>query len=172
MAEEEIKAQDNGDSTPDELSQLKAELEQEKAEREKLIAEATQPLLEQVATLGEALKQKDEELAKQTSSAQALQEKLGAAVAEFRTLVLQTNPLYTEDLIAGATIEELKQATDRANAIIAKVREGVQSASQAEAAATKVPAGAPGRKEPDISSMTIAEKINYGLEQARRKTKG
>jgi hypothetical protein len=92
-------------------------------------------------------------------------------VAEFKTVLMASNPLYTEELITGATIEELKASAVKPDAIIAKVREGVINGGNAEAAAARIPAGAPGRKEPDISSMSTVEKIQHGLEQARKKGK-
>ncbi len=164
MAKEET---NNHVEDPQVNNDLKTQLEAEKADRDRLIAEAVKPFQEQLATLGEALKAKDTELAKFATMGETLK----SAVAEFKTVLMASNPLYTEELITGATIEELKASAVKADAIIAKVREGVINGGNAEAAAARIPAGAPGRKEPDISSMSTVEKIQHGLEQARKKGK-
>jgi chromosome segregation ATPase len=169
LANEQTTTTENQTPTPEDKQDLKAQLEAEKQERDKLVAEATQPLQEQIATLGAALKDKDAQLAKLTEDFEGAKAAYAFAVADFKQLVITANPLFTEDLIAGNTIEELKASAEKASGVIAKLREGLEKSSQTEAAAARIPAGAPPRKEPDISSMSTTEKINYGLEQAKKK---
>jgi hypothetical protein len=53
----------------------------------------------------------------------------------------------------------------RANKLVANVQESLSRQAQA----ASVPAGAPQRTGPDVSTMSTKEKINLGLEQARKK---
>jgi molecular chaperone GrpE (heat shock protein) len=87
------------------------------------------------------------------------------AVDDYKKLVLSSNPLVPAEAVSGATIEEVKDSLDRALKLVASVQESLTNKAQA----SSVPAGAPARAGMDTSAMSTKEKINYGLEQARRK---
>jgi len=88
-------------------------------------------------------------------------------VSAYKELVLVTNPLLPREMISGSTIEELTASIQKANSLVDAVKTSLAAVQEQ----VKIPAGAPPRKEPDISSMSTVEKINYGMEQAKRKTK-
>jgi molecular chaperone GrpE (heat shock protein) len=87
------------------------------------------------------------------------------AVEDYKKLAASSNPLIPAQAISGATIEEVKDSLDRALKLVANVRESLAKQTQA----TSIPAGAPARAGLGTSAMSTKEKINYGLEQARRK---
>jgi chromosome segregation ATPase len=87
------------------------------------------------------------------------------AVEDYRKLAAGSNPLVPAEAISGATIEEVKDSLDRALKLVASVQKSL--ANQARAAS--VPAGAPARTGLDTAAMSTKEKINYGLEQSRKK---
>jgi hypothetical protein len=87
------------------------------------------------------------------------------AVEDYKKLAASSNPLIPAEAISGATIEEVKDSLDRAIKLVANVQESLSKQAQA----SSIPAGAPARAGPDTSAMSTKDKINYGLEQARRK---
>lgn len=87
------------------------------------------------------------------------------AVEDYKKLAASSNPLIPSEAISGATIEEVKDSLDRALKLVASVQESLAR----EAQASSIPAGAPARAGLDTSAMSTKEKINYGLEQARKK---
>jgi hypothetical protein len=87
------------------------------------------------------------------------------AVEDYKKLAASSNPLIPAEAISGATIEEVKESVDRALKLVASVQESLSKQAQA----SSIPAGAPARTGLDISAMSTKEKINYGLEQARKK---
>ena len=166
----------NETPTKEAYDAIKQELEAEKAKSQELVAEATQPLTEKVATL-------EAQVTTYATDAQALQEKLdlvnkdfeGAkaayayAVEDFKALVLQTNPLFTPDIITGDTIDDVKASIEKAGVLVNKVKEGLEAQAKALAGLTTVPAGAPARSEVSTEGLSTKEKINLGLEQAKKK---
>ena len=87
------------------------------------------------------------------------------AVEDYKKLAASSNPLVPVEAISGATIEEVKGSLDRARRLVANVQESLTKQAQA----SSVPAGAPARAGLDTAGMSTKEKINYGLEQARKK---
>jgi hypothetical protein len=87
------------------------------------------------------------------------------AVEDYKKLAASSNPLIPAEAISGATIEEVKDSLDRAIKLVANVQESLSKQAQA----SSIPAGAPARGGLDTSAMSTKDKINYGLEQARRK---
>jgi hypothetical protein len=83
------------------------------------------------------------------------------AVEDYKRLAASSNPLIPIEAISGATIEEVKESLDRARKLVANVQSSLREGA--------VPAGAPARAGLDISAMSTKEKINYGLEQARKR---
>ena len=87
------------------------------------------------------------------------------AVEDYKKLAASSNPLIPAEAIQGATIEEVKDSLDRALKLVANVQESLSKQAQA----SSIPAGAPARAGLDTSAMSTKDKINYGLEQARKK---
>jgi vacuolar-type H+-ATPase subunit I/STV1 len=91
----------------------------------------------------------------------ALKEAKDEAVAKYGTMAKALNPTVPEAMIAGDTIEEIDASVEKGKALVASVKESLES----EAAAAKVPAGAPTRGEISLEGMSPKEKIAYGIRQ-------
>ena len=175
MNEPETKIE-NGQLDRESKQDVKADLEAEAKQNDRLVEEATAPLRSQLKSLEAALDSKNAELEALRAEQQAASEELAGAkaayacaVADYRRLCLQANPLITEDMIGGNSIEELKTSLSRANGLIDRLSQGIRNDIDAEQGRAKVPAGAPPRMEPDLGTMSTVEKINYGLEKAKKK---
>jgi hypothetical protein len=95
----------------------------------------------------------------------ALQGSHDSAVSAYRALLVKSNPLFTEDLLPGATIPELEAAAQKAAAFAARV----QAKLEADIKSVIIPAGAPERSGPDTSTLTGQEKIKFAVAQAKIK---
>ena len=84
---------------------------------------------------------------------------LSQAVAAYRELVVQANPGMLAEMITGGSIEEINKSLQSARALMERVRREIE----AEAARTRIPAGAPPRTPPDMSALSAREKIQYAL---------
>jgi hypothetical protein len=147
---------------PNEPNKLNEPNELKEHSAETMVAEATQALTERVATL-------EAEVATKTGELNELRELNKLAVEDYRKLVLQTNPLFTPDIIVGDTIEELKSSVEKANLFVAKIKTQIQAKSEYESESSRVPAGAPVRGAISTEGLSAKEKINLGLEQARKR---
>jgi chromosome segregation ATPase len=147
-------------STPDEAADIKAQLDEEQKARaalEKAAAEKDSRLAELETALGEA-KQSSEASAADLA---AVKEARDQAVAKYLTMVKALNPAIPENMIVGGTIEEIDLSIERGKAMVTSVKK----AMEAEAAAAKVPAGAPTRGAISLEGMSSKEKIAYGIQQ-------
>ncbi|HEY93334.1 MAG TPA: hypothetical protein G4O15_00150 [Dehalococcoidia bacterium] len=129
--------------------------EDETAEVRSRIAELEQGVSEKDREI-DRLKRTSEELEERCRT---LEESLTDAVTGYKTLVIKSNPDIIEDLIDGNTIESINESLKKAKDLVNKVRQGVE----AEILKVKVPAGAPGRSSPDLSTLSPAEKIRYAI---------
>jgi hypothetical protein len=100
--------------------------------------------------------QRQEELA-------ALKAQLALAVARYRGLLLASAPELPEEMVAGDTVEEVEASAARAREVVERVRRQLEARAQAQ----RVPAGAPPRTQPDLSSLSPGEKIAYALNKQR-----
>ena len=162
--------------TNDQVSQedyqaLKAELEAEKAKLTQAVSDATQELTGRVTTLEADLQAKGTQIGELTTQAEGQAQELTiakgvleSAVGAYKDVVLKANPLIPTDLIQGLTIDEVSASLEKATALVGQIKEGLEKNGSAD----KIPPGAPQRTGPDLSSMTTKEKINYGLDQARK----
>ena len=102
-------------------------------------------------------------LKKELDEARLALEELGKAipraVAAYKEMIIQANPGLPAELITGDTIEAVDESVKKARAIMEKVRQEME----AEAAKTRIPAGAPRRAPLDLSGLSAREKIQYGL---------
>jgi chromosome segregation ATPase len=172
---DETKVENNTPSAED-YEALRQELEAEKQKAAQLVEEATKPLRERIADLEDDMGRKVEDLdtleAKLTTVTADLEGAKAAyvyAVDDYKKLVLQTNPLFTADIISGDTVEDVKASVDKATVLVGKVKEGLEAQAKALAGLTTVPAGAPARGPQSTEGLSAKEKINLGLEQARKK---
>ncbi|MBM3175443.1 MAG: hypothetical protein FJZ93_06920 [Chloroflexi bacterium] len=175
MADEQTKTENQSPPTEDKAA-IEAELLAEAIRNDKLVEEATAPLREKIAEFERQLTTREAELKELNERYQLKEQELAGAsaaylfaVEDYRQLAAQANPFVTLDLLEGGTIDAIKGSMARANALVSKVKESMQQQAQAFAQLANVPAGAPGRTEPDLAALSPAEKIAYGLEQAKRK---
>lgn len=161
----------NPEITPESYNALKGELEAEKARATDLVSQATQPLKERIASLEADVKARNEEteglktaVADKDKGFASLTQNFEAAVGAYRNQVLKANPLIPAELVLGNTIADIDQATQKATAIVTRIKEGLAKDQQQ----ATIPAGAPGRTPPDLSGLSPKEKIAQGI-QAKRK---
>jgi len=112
---------------------------------------------------------KDVEAMKKTAEAKqadfiALQGSHDSAVTAYRRLLVNSNPLFTEDLLPGATIPDL----DTAAAKILDLANKVRSKIEADIKSVIIPAGAPERSGPDTSGLSAREKIKYAIQEDKK----
>jgi hypothetical protein len=89
----------------------------------------------------------------------AVKQSLSVAVAKYRAAVLASAPGIPQELVKGASLDEIDASLETARGIVSKVRQQLE----VEAEANKVPAGAPPRMPQDLSALSPAEKIAYAL---------
>ena len=150
---------------PDEAKQLSSQI----TGLERRLAESQQELDtrdERIARLEEVITSKDgeaETLRQQSAEAaensQRLQDQLSDSLAEYRALATETNPELPPELLAGDTIAAVKESLEKARSLVGRVRQGLE----AEAVASRIPAGAPGRTPPDLSGLSPSQKIKYAI---------
>jgi len=106
--------------------------------------------------LEEAMAEKDAKLAKLASVKEARDE----AVSKYLGMAKASNPQVPQDMISGETIAEIDSSVEKGKVLVAAVKKTLES----EAAAAKVPAGAPTRSE-STEGMSNKEMIAAGLRQ-------
>ncbi len=151
----------------DEVAALQEELSDARVEVGRLQmaaadAEARASTLnEQNGDLRSSLEQAEAGLDAARRESQGLQIRLQEATARYREALLASSPDLPEEIVAGETIEELDAAAEQARQTVRRVRDRLES----EAQSGRVPAGAPPRSGPDVSSLSPIEKIRLGLNQ-------
>lgn len=139
-----------------------AELENLVAQKDEELTRANARLIE----LEQVVASQNGEMATLNQSKTALEERLTTisnslttAVANYKAMVVQANPEVLEELISGESIESINESLTQAKTLVSKVRQGVE----AEILLAKVPAGAPVRTSPDLSTLSPREKIQYAI---------
>jgi len=158
--ETEPQTNPNQASTPEDLEAIKTQLQEEqkaRAEQEKAAEAAAARLTALEAALSEA---------KKTSEASAaelarVKEARDQAVVKYLNMAKALNPTVPEGVIAGGSIQEIDQSVEKAKAVV----EAVRKAMEAEAKATRVPAGAPTRGAIPSTGLSPREKIAYAIQQ-------
>jgi len=115
----------------------------------------------QVADFTTQLEGKTRELEASAAELATVNQAKGEAVAKYLGLAKALNPNIPEGIIVGETIEEINESINKGKAIV----EAVRKAMEAEAAGTKVPAGAPTRGEISLEGLSPREKIAAGIQQ-------
>ena len=167
MTEEEIQAlKTELDTTKTELESVRGELGAAQGERD--------TFKDSIAVFEQAVASKDTEIATLTAEKESLRVSIKAesqqivtdltdsynlAVAAYKNAVGQANPAVPGELITGDTIEAIDNSLLGAKTLVDQVR----TAIEAEIAAGRVPAGAPVRTEPDLSTLSPREKIQYAI---------
>ena len=183
MADETETKVENNTPTAEDYEALRQELKAEKQKATELVEAATKDLQDKATSLEAELATRTGELgtlkgqlAEATAAHSELVEEFeGAkaayayAVEDFKQVVLQANPLFTPDIIGGDTIEAVKASVDKANALVGKVKEGLEAQASALSQLSVVPAGAPARSAQSTEALSTKEKVNLGLEQARKR---
>ena len=146
----------------------------EQSPAEQAAAGGEGPFKERIALLERDLAERGQELERQKKLAQenaagkeAASRDMNAAVAAYRGLVLRSNPLVPVELVTGNTVAEIDDSLRKAESLVGQIRQGLEQQQKTKEQAHAIPAGAPGRTPPDLSSMTAREKINYGLSQTK-----
>jgi SMC interacting uncharacterized protein involved in chromosome segregation len=157
---EEEKGKVGGEET------VTSELDSLKMENQKLLGEL-KTAGEKIAGLEKAVAEKDAEIATLKQSLEESRRKLeeakislAGAVAAYQELAVEANSGLVAEMIKGGTIGEIKQSVEYARALVEKVKQEIG----AENARVRVPAGAPQRTVPDLSTLSPREKIKYGME--------
>ena len=157
---EETQETQNTQGTPKTLEDIKSQLEEEqkaKAAAEALLTEKDGRIAELEASLSEAKTGSEAAAAELASTREAKD----VAVAKYLGMAKALNPNIPEGILAGETIEEIDTSVEKGKAIV----ESVTKAMEAEAAAIKVPAGAPPRTEISLEGLTPREKIAAGIQR-------
>ena len=176
MEDETTTENTNQAPTQEAYDAIKLELEGERQRAQGLVAEATSELTERIATLEADLATKTGELEPlkvqlktNTDELEQAKTAYAGAVADYKKLVLQTSLLFTADIIWGDTIEDVKASVEKASALVAKVKAGLEEQANALSHLTAVPAGAPVRSGPNTEGLSTKEKLTLGLEQAKKR---
>jgi len=151
----------NQEKEPDggELEARLAESEAALVEKSSRISGLEQALAErddQINTLKQSLAELETQLAE-------LKDGQSQAIANYRALVVRSNPELPEELITGDSVEEIDKSLAGAQALIDRVRQRLET----EIAGAKIPAGAPLRTPADLSALSPQEKIQYAMGERR-----
>ncbi len=138
---------------------LKAQLEEEqkaKTTLEEATAEKDAKLAELEAALSEAKQGSEASTAELASTKEARDQ----AISKYLGMAKASNPQVPGDMISGETIEEIDASVEKGKGLVSAVKKTLES----EAAAAKVPAGAPTRGE-STEVMTNKDMIAAGIKQ-------
>jgi len=160
----------DGTDTGEDLEAIKAQLEGEKKAKAGL-EEAMQAkdakivalegdlggLTSQLEAKAGELEASITELAKAKEASEAA---IGITTGKYREALIEAHPEIPGELIAGSTVEELFNSVEKGKAVVKSVKKTME----AEAAGTKVPAGAPERSAISTEGMSAREKIAAGIQ--------
>ena len=166
QAEDMAESQSGGEKPPGvkepETGEDTTELESLAAQKAEELATANSRIVE----LEQVVDDKDNEIVGMQQARDEIEERLtvlsnslAEAVAGYKSMVVQANPEVVEELISGDTIESINDSLEKAKDLVNKVRQGIET----EVSLAKVPAGAPERTPPDLSTLSAREKIQYAI---------
>jgi hypothetical protein len=144
---------DGPPGVPDETERLRMALAEADARARDAAAEAD--------AMRAALSAAQDEAADLRSRLDGAAEARTAGAVRYRELLLRAEPDVPADLVSGDSIEAVDASFAAARETVARVRSHID----AQAHAARVPAGAPPRSAPDISSLTPEQKIRHGLQR-------
>ena len=114
---------------------------------------------ERIAALERLVAEKESRIAELEARLTVVSDELSQSVASYRHTVIRLNPEVPEDLISGESVAVLEQSLAQAKGLVNRVKQGLE----AEIKLARVPAGAPPRLPPDLSSLSSREKIQYSI---------
>jgi len=129
-----------------------------------VLPEEVTALNERIASLAAEIAEAKKATDQQKADLIALQGSHDSAITAYRKLLVSANPLFTEELITGATIPELDASAKKLINHTNKVRAQVE----AEIKSFAVPAGAPERSGPDWTILSGSDKIKYAIENEHK----
>lgn len=160
--------------TDEDIAQLQEQLAEARAEVERLqltaadrearaahLEESLAQLKEQLASAQAEASARAEELSTLGQRAGDLEAQVKAAAARYREAVLASSPELPADLVAGDTVEDVDRSLEAARQTVSSIRGHLESQAQAG----RVPVGSPPRSAPDLSALSAADKIRFGLQQ-------
>jgi len=169
MADEQkdpiTQADSNGAPTPEDLAAIKAQLQEEtqaKADLEASLSGKDTRIGELESELSEAKsgsEAKQAELEAKVSELSQFSDNLATAVSKYREALIQAHPDVPQDLIQGDSIETLYASVEKGQGIVGQVKANLET----DAAAARIPAGAPANTGPDHGALTPREKIAEGV---------
>ena len=150
------------DTEEPEAGEEAGELESQASQKAEELAVANARIVE----LEQVVTGKDSQIASLQQTKDELEDRLAVlsnslaeAVAGYKSMVVQANPEIVEELISGDTVESINDSLEKAKALVSKVRRRIET----EVSLAKVPAGAPERTSPDLSTLSAREKIQYAI---------
>jgi vacuolar-type H+-ATPase subunit I/STV1 len=147
-------------SQPEDLEAIKAQLQEEaqaRAALETAAAEKDTRIAELEAALSEAKSESEAALAETAR----LKDAEAATVGKYREALVAAHPDIPQDLIQGESVSQLFASVEKGRATVEAVRKSLE----AEASATRVPAGAPTRGGISLEGMSPRDKIAYAIQQ-------
>lgn len=138
------------------VAALQEQLAEARARAERLERQAAE-----AAALRAEVKSARDEATTLRGQVEASQARERADAARYRELVMRADPSLPEELIAGENVEAVEASVLAAREVVGRVRSHIE----AQAQSSRVPAGAPARGAPDVSSLTPEQKIRFGLER-------
>ena len=164
----------NEQITPEELEAIKAQLAEEqqaKAALEEAAAGKDSRIAELEGALSEAKQAseaKGKELLAKETDVKTLMEVRDETITKYLTMARALNPNIPAGIIGGATIQDIDASVEKGKAVVEAVKKAIES----EAAAARVPAGAPTRAAISTEGMSPREKITAGISRPCRETGG
>ncbi|TAK33751.1 MAG: hypothetical protein EPO21_11765 [Chloroflexota bacterium] len=131
---------------------------EEQAEESTRMAGSLEETRRRLESAEVGLHERDSLVGAQAGEIAGLKESLAATLEAYRKTTRAQVPSAAE-LIVGSSVEEIDASLERAQGVLAKVETELRERLATE----KIPVGAPGRTGPDLSQMSPAEKIRYGL---------
>lgn len=151
-----VEGEETNDSELDILKLEKDSLKNELKSANEKIFELEKSIVDKDSEI-ETIKQSLEE---SNNTKDEMEKSLAGAAEAYKELAIHTNPGLVSEMIKGDTIEEIKASVENARALVERVKQELGE----ENSLIKVPAGAPTRTQPDLSSLSPREKIKYAME--------
>ena len=136
-----------------------ATLKEAMAEKDARIAELEGSLTQQTQATQQTQSELDASITELAKAKETSEAAIGIATGKYREALVAGHPDIPQELIAGNTVEELFTSVEKGKAVV----ESVKKALDEQAAAGKVPAGAPTRGGISTEGMSAKEKIVAGI---------
>lgn len=118
-----------------------------------------------IETLTQELNTANDTIALQEKSLAQWTEDLANAIGSYRSIILSANPAIPEEMVAGESVADIDASLEKAKGLATKIKASLEAELSTINRKTAIPAGAPERSGPDISSLSPREKIQYAIEK-------